>query len=163
MPQVSSLFYTLTTPQDSTQTLIYRISSLGLARNSQSWRIGFVATGWPSTSIKPNTIFHVPSKKIDVVPVLCFDNNLPDTPHNPSLVSELARIHNTHENPSSRSFKLLGIHLDENLSFNADTTALIGKLSRSIFFLNRVKHTLSQKALKYLYIPASSTPTFSTA
>ena len=45
----------------------------------------------------------------------------------------------------------LGIHLDENLSFNANTTALIGKLSRSIFFLNRVKHTLSQKALKSLY------------
>jgi hypothetical protein len=81
-------------------------------------------------------IFHVPSKKIDVVPVLCFDNNLPDTPHDPSLVTQLERIHNRHENPSSRSFKLLGIHLDENLSFNANTTALIGKLSRSIFFLN---------------------------
>jgi hypothetical protein len=85
------------------------------------------------------------------VPVLCFDNNLPGTPHDPSLVTQLERIHNTHENPSSRSFKLLGIHLDENLSFNANTTALIGKLSRSIFFLNRVKHTLSQKALKSLY------------
>ncbi len=90
-------------------------------------------------------IFHVPSKKIDVVPVLCFDNNLPDTPHDPSLVTQLEIIHNTHENPNSRSFKLLGIHLDENLSFNANTTALIGKLSRSIFFLNRVKHSLSQK------------------
>ncbi len=40
-------------------------------------------------------IFHVPSKKIDVVPILCFDNNLPDTPHDPSLVTQLKRIHNT--------------------------------------------------------------------
>ena len=34
------------------------------------------------------------------------------------------RIHSNHENPSHRSFKLLGIYLDENLNFNANTTAL---------------------------------------
>jgi hypothetical protein len=54
-------------------------------------------------------------------------------------------------NNNSISFKLLGIHFDEHLNFNANTNALISKLSRSIFFINRVKHTLTPKALKSLY------------
>ena len=96
-------------------------------------------------------IFHVPSKKVEQNVSLHIDTNLPDTPHNPALVLEIERIHNTHANPTLRSFKLLGIYFDENLSFNQNTTALISKLSRSIFFLNRVKHTLTAKALKSLY------------
>ena len=67
------------------------------------------------------------------------------------LIFEIERIHNSHANPSLRSFKLLGIHFDEHLNFNANTNALIRKLSRSIFFINRVKHTLTPKALKSLY------------
>jgi hypothetical protein len=37
------------------------------------------------------------------------------------------------------------------MNFNANTQALISKLSRSIFFINRAKHTLTSKALKALY------------
>jgi len=52
-------------------------------------------------------IFHVPSKKVDQNPTLCIDINLPNSPHNPQLVTEIERIHNNHTNHSSRSFKLL--------------------------------------------------------
>jgi hypothetical protein len=37
------------------------------------------------------------------------------------------------------------------MNFNANTHALISKLSHSIFFINRAKHTLTPKALKALY------------
>jgi hypothetical protein len=79
------------------------------------------------------------------------DSNIPNTSFNPELIFEIQRIHNSHANPSLRSFKLLGIHFDEHLNFNANTNALISKVSRSIFFITRVKHTLTPKALKSLY------------
>lgn len=96
-------------------------------------------------------IFHVPNKKIDNNIELNFNSNLPNTEQNPDLITPIERIHNNHANPSSRSFKLIGIYLDEHLNFNENTKALTNKLSRSIFFLNRVKNTLSAKALKSLY------------
>jgi hypothetical protein len=96
-------------------------------------------------------IFHVPPKKVDKNIVLTLDSNIPNTPFNPDLIFEIERIHNSHANPSLRSFKLLGIYFDEHLNFNANTQALISKLSRSIFFINRAKHTLTPKALKALY------------
>jgi hypothetical protein len=68
-----------------------------------------------------------------------------------ALYPEFERIHNDLADPSLRSFKLLGIYFDENLNFSANTTALVTKLARSLFFLNRVKNTLSPKALKLLY------------
>ena len=92
-----------------------------------------------------------PPKKVDKNTKLMLDSNIPNTPFNPDLIFEIERIHNSHANPSLRSFKLLGIHFDEHLNFNANTNALISKLSRSIFFINRVKHTLTPKALKSLY------------
>jgi hypothetical protein len=79
------------------------------------------------------------------------DSNIPNTPFNPELIFEIERIHNSHANPSLRSFKLLGIHFDEHLNFNANTNALFSKISCSIFFIYRVKHTLTPKALKSLY------------
>jgi hypothetical protein len=96
-------------------------------------------------------IFHVPSKKINTDLTLSIDENLENTPFNPALVTPIERIHSKHENVKSRSFKLLGIYFDENLNFNANTTELTKKLSRATFFINRVKNTLSPKALKLLY------------
>ncbi len=58
---IISLFYS-PTPQDSTLTLIYKAFSLGLAQSSQSWLIGFKATGWQSASTKLNkssSIYHL--------------------------------------------------------------------------------------------------------
>jgi hypothetical protein len=95
-------------------------------------------------------IFHVPNKKILNNPQLIYDGNAPDSDHNPDLVSSIERIHNNHEIPNHRSFKLLGIYLDKNLNFNANTTALSNKLSRALFFINSVKHTLSPKVLTAL-------------
>jgi hypothetical protein len=97
-------------------------------------------------------VFHVPSKKVDNSIKLTLDMNTDNSHPDPLLISEIERIHNGHANPSLRSFKLLGIYFDEHMNFNANSTALTSKLSRAIFFLNRVKHTLTPKALKSLYI-----------
>jgi hypothetical protein len=51
----------------------------------------------------------------------------------------------------SLSYKLLGIHLDENLSFDYYTKHLCNKLNKSLYCINRAKNFLSNKALKTLY------------
>jgi hypothetical protein len=96
-------------------------------------------------------IFHTQGKKVDHKLTLEIDANLPNTPHDPNLVTTVERIHSKHQNHDSQAFKLLGIYLDEHLNFNYNTAMLTSKLSRACFFINRVKHTLSPKALKTLY------------
>ena len=149
-PRATDLFTVLyaddTTGLDSDanlQTLMTRVST-ELAKMAEWFQCNKMALNTNKTKY---IFFHVPSKKVDQNTTLCIDTNLPNTPYNPQLITEIERIHNNHTNPNSRSFKLLGIYFDENLSFNLNTTALISKLSRSIFFLNRVKHTLTPKAL----------------
>jgi len=154
LPRATDLFTVLyaddTTGLDSDTdlpTLMSRVSS-ELNKMAEWFQSNRMALNISKTKY---IIFHVPSKKVDPDVTLCFDTNLPNTPHNPALVTQIERIHNNHVNPKQQSFKLLGIYFDENLSFNHNTTALTSKLSRSIFFLNRVKHTLTPKALKSLY------------
>ena len=72
-------------------------------------------------------------------------------PFNPSLVYELERIHDNHDNPSSRSYKLLGILFDEHLNFNHHINHLKSKLSKALFCINRIKNFVPQKTLKTIY------------
>jgi len=154
LPRATDLFAVLyaddTTGLDSDSDLHTLLTRVGTELNKlANW---FQSNKMALNVSKTNyIIFHVPSKKVDISAKLMLDSNLPNTPHKPELVTEIERIHNHHANPSLRSFKLLGIYFDEHLNFNANSTALSSKLSRSIFFLNRVKHTLTPKALKSLY------------
>jgi hypothetical protein len=50
-----------------------------------------------------------------------------------------------------RNFKLLGVFLDENLTFNKHPQNLSAKLTRSIFCMKRVAQFVTAKALKSLY------------
>jgi hypothetical protein len=96
-------------------------------------------------------IFHTKGKKIgDIGQGVVFDNN-EDGEHNTSFITPLERIHNNHPNKELQSFKLLGILLDEHLSFDHNTKALLAKLSRAAHFMNRVKNIIPQKALLALY------------
>jgi hypothetical protein len=63
------------------------------------------------------------------------DSNIGNSHHDPSLISEIERIHNGHANPSLKSFKLLGTYFNEHMNFNANSNALTSKLSQAIFFL----------------------------
>jgi hypothetical protein len=85
-------------------------------------------------------IFHTRGKKIDPNhPDVVFNSNEPGVSHSdPSLINKLERIHDNHAVDKMRSFKLLGVFLDEHLSFSNHITHVCAKLSRSNFCLRRV-------------------------
>jgi hypothetical protein len=96
-------------------------------------------------------IFHTKGKNVDNIGQgVVFDNNEPGG-HDPSLITPLERIHNNHPQKEHQSYKLLGILLDEHLSFEQNTTALLAKLSKAAHFMNKVKHIIPTKALIALY------------
>ena len=75
-------------------------------------------------------IVHTHGKKVDLDgKKIIFDNNDPSSPFDPNLACELERVHNNHTDPSSRSYKLLGILLDEHLTFHHHIDYLKSKLS----------------------------------
>ncbi len=93
-------------------------------------------------------IFHNKGKHVNTTGLdLFFNNNQPNPPPNPDNIHTLECIFSTNPNPSSRSYKLLGIHLDKNLSLNHHFSILSNKLSRALFFLRRVKNLLPSNAL----------------
>ena len=147
-------------------TILYADDTTGLDSDSDlttlisraSTELTKMATWFRANKMSLNTnktkyiIFHAPGKKITSDMSLTIDENTPNTPHDPSLITTVERIHSRHPDYNSQAFKLLGIYLDEHLNFNYNTAQLSNKLSRANFFLNRVKHTLSPKALKALYL-----------
>ena len=79
---------------------------------------------------------------------LVFNNNVPGSPEDPNLISQIDRIHN--EGPES-SFKLLGVLFDEFLSFNEHISHVCAKISKSLFCINKIKNFVDKNALKMLY------------
>ncbi len=71
--------------------------------------------------------------------------------NNPDLIYDIERYRGNHSNTDKRSYKLLGVYLDKNLSFDYHTKVLCNKLNRSLFCINRVKNLLSPKALITLH------------
>ena len=80
-----------------------------------------------------------------------------------SKIFKLGRIHNEHANINERTYKFLGVHLDEYLSFDTHCTIIFNKLAQSNFIISKVKNILSVKTLKTLYFSLIYTPTSFTA
>jgi len=95
-------------------------------------------------------IFHSKGKSIDTQgkQIIYDDNEEGENDDNKRFVLERVHNNNTQEH---KTYKLLGVLLDEHLSFDANTQALVAKLSKSIYCINRVKNVLPQKALMHLY------------
>ena len=66
----------------------------------------------------------------------------------PMLISPIERVHN---NGLEKSFKLLGVHFDEYLSFDSHVSHLCNKISKTLFSMNRIKNFVNKDALKKLY------------
>jgi hypothetical protein len=97
-------------------------------------------------------IFHNKGKTVDTNGLeLLYNDNEPNDIDNAVNIHTLERIHSSNTNPASRSYKLLGILLDENLSLNHHYSLLASKLSRALFFLRRIKNLLPNSALSTLY------------
>jgi hypothetical protein len=104
-----------------------------------------------NTSKTQYIIFHTKGKHIIEPESGVVFNNNEEGENLPNLITKLERIHENHPSPGMRHYKLLGILLDEHLTFTRNTTALIGKLNKAAHFMNKVKHLLPQKALTSLY------------
>jgi len=97
-------------------------------------------------------IFRTRGKKIDAnVPNIIFDKNERDCPFNRELVTPLERIHSGHQNVDGQSYKLLGIYLDEHLTFDAHVNHLCKKLSRSLYCIKMAKNNSNPPGLRALY------------
>ena len=82
---------------------------------------------------------------------IVFDENEIGYPKNKDKITPLIRIHNDNPDPCNRTYKLLGLYLDEHLSFDFHCDHVYSKISQSNFIINRAKHCLPQKSLKTLY------------
>ena len=72
-----------------------------------------------------------------------FDQNDRDDVINPNLITPLERITNQSENPS---VKLLGVYLDEYLTFDSHVDKICKKINSALYYLNSVEKFLSIKA-----------------
>jgi hypothetical protein len=94
-------------------------------------------------------VFRTQGKKINPEEcVVLFNSNEIGHPADPSLIFPIARIHNEGE---EKNFKLLGVLLDEHLSFDYHISSLCAKVSKSLFCINRIKNFVTKNALKMLY------------
>ena len=95
-------------------------------------------------------IFRSKAKKIpNTTGQVVFNSNEIGKDNDLLKIIPLERIHSN--NLNSKTYKYLGIFIDENLNFNLHTDQLCNKLSRALYCLNRVKKTISCKALRTLY------------
>jgi hypothetical protein len=104
-----------------------------------------------NTSKTKFIIFRTKGKKIPDDVSIVFNNNEIGEEENPSLIVKLDRIYNENPIECDRSFKLLGVYLDEFLSFDKQVSHICAKLARSLYCIRRVSNLLSLKALKSLY------------
>ena len=99
-------------------------------------------------------IFRPKGTKIDIdldTNGIVYNDNEINVTSDPDKITKLGRIYNDHPDKNERTYKFLGVHLDEYLSFNAHCTTICNKLSTANFIINRAKNFLNTKSLKTLY------------
>jgi hypothetical protein len=97
-------------------------------------------------------VFHNKGKKVDLQGLdIVIDDNFDLNNPDPHRIHILDRVYNLNPNSTDTSFKLLGIHLDENLTLNNHVTLLCNKLSRALYILRQTKNFLPTNALRTLY------------
>jgi hypothetical protein len=102
-----------------------------------------------NTSKTKFIVFRTRGKRIDAADCnLVFNNNEIGKPENPNLLYPIDRVHYEGE---EKTFKLLGVLFDEYLSFDDHISNLCGKISKSLYCMNRVKIFITHDALKMLY------------
>jgi hypothetical protein len=80
-----------------------------------------------------------------------YNNNDDSMPTNPQKIFKLDRISNDNPVLGDRHYKLLGVYLDEHLSFDYHCTTVCNKIARSNYIISRVKNMLPTESLKTLY------------
>ncbi len=96
-------------------------------------------------------LFHTKGTKVDPIATRLFYNDNEPNQNDPNLLTELERFHNNHVKQECRAYKLLGIFIDENITFNHHFYALANNLSKSLYCINRTKNFINRKSLITLY------------
>jgi hypothetical protein len=97
-------------------------------------------------------IFHRKGKNVNLNgQTVLFNENEIGKVNNPNLITPLERIHNNRPSKECRTYKLLGVLLDETLSFKPHIDFICNKINKAIYCINRSKNLLSKQALKSLY------------
>ena len=103
-----------------------------------------------NTSKTKYIIFRTRGKKIDIdIPPVVFNSHQLNTPQDPAKIFPLERISNDSD---TKYYKLLGALLDEFLSFEHHINGICKKLSKSIYYIRRVKNLLLQKTYQLCII-----------
>jgi hypothetical protein len=99
------------------------------------------------------TIFKTKGKKINLNDDegIVFNNNDPLGPQDENKIYKLDRIYDDNPVAQDRSYKLLGVLLDEHLSFNQHCSYICNKIAQSNFIISKVKNLLPTKILKTIY------------
>ena len=66
-------------------------------------------------------------------------------------ITPLERVHNDSPLVHNRTYKLLGLYLDEHLSFDNHCDHVCSKIAQSNYIINRSKHFLPSKSVVTLY------------
>jgi len=102
-----------------------------------------------NTSKTKFILFRTKGKPVDEsICKIFFNNNEIGKPENLNAIFPIERIHNA---GTTKNFKLLGVLLDEYLSFDSHISQLCSKISKSLFIINRAKNFLPKDALLSLY------------
>ena len=79
-------------------------------------------------------IFHGKGKKVNLTNLsVVYNDNEIGKIEDPLLITPLERVFNENPKKESKSYKLLGVYLDETLSFKSHIDKICNKLNRSIF------------------------------
>jgi hypothetical protein len=100
-----------------------------------------------NTSKTKIMIFHPKGKQIEHFDFF-FNNNDIDSVPDPTLIKPIERITNDSKIPA---YKMLGVWLDENLTFNYHVKHVKNKISSVLFSMRKVKNILNPAALKTIY------------
>ena len=82
---------------------------------------------------------------------IIYDENEIGQPIDPNKIKKLDRIYSDSPDLQNRTYKLLGVLLDEHLSFDAHCNYVCTKIAQSNFIINRAKHFLPHNSLRTLY------------
>jgi len=125
---------------------LIRIANLEIQKLANRFRANKMAVNIFKTKF---IIFHGKGKRVnmDNLSVVYNENEIGQVP-DPQLITPLERVYHGNPNKESRSYKLLGIHFDEQLNFKSHIELTCNKINKSIYCINRAKNFISKKALK---------------
>jgi len=97
-------------------------------------------------------IFHLRQKVVNIANLkLYYNDNDLDVPQDPDKLTEIERITCKNDDDNDKTYKYLGILLDEHLSFDFHVNYLCKKLSRALYFMSKTKNIVNANTRKNLY------------